>query len=371
MPEYRKMAAFIPAGGDSSLSAEFGCWHPSPEFSLKEKRAMQSWNGGTLDFIKAEVGLPFIDLPTQLQHMIKYCWQAASPTAGAARGRVQLAGGRQAQLDSLSKSRNPADIFKAARAKLAGAPAARQVHPLAANVLGTPDQVGHLDGIARDWKLMDKVERVNAYTFRGDSRPPAEIAKANGFHPPITRTDTWYVDNVVFKQFKSYMERRHGMTLTKAMFDKAYANTGGDNEANHVLRNFIVWQSAVESEAYHLGRMLASEALKGYTSTTRATPVAKGFAKAGGWVYLCLVQGGYLVPDQGKHVWTGIFGEQEIALPGAVPWASVFAFRQVSPAKTGPTVGKFAGPIYVRKGFDARNSHAFQESYQLLSGKAQ
>jgi hypothetical protein len=30
---------------------------------------------------------------------------------------------------------------------------------------------------------------------------------------------------------------------------------------------------------------------------------------------MVLVQGGFLLPAKGKHVWTQIFGEQEIAMP--------------------------------------------------------
>lgn len=368
MSNYRKMAAFIPIDGDSSLKADFDCWHPDPQFGLKEQDGFKEWKGGNLPMIKAESGLPQVDLPAQLEHMIKYCWQKAAPSAGASRGRVQIGGAaRQAQLDSMHKSMNPADIFKAARTKIAGSAYTKQVQPMmpfpGPEIAGT----AHLKGVAQDWKLMENMERVSAYTFRGDTRPLAAVKAAGGFQPPITRTDSWYVDNVVFPQFASYMKRRFNVDVPKFMFEAAYAQQGGGPDAQGVLRNFIVWQSMVQTETFHLGRMLASEALKGYTSTTRATGVAKGFAGNGGWVYLTLVQGGYLVPDKGKHEWTGIFGEQEIALPAAIPWSNIFAFRQV--AKTGSR--KFAGPIYIRRGFEARNRTAFQESYQLLSGRVQ
>jgi hypothetical protein len=85
------------------------------------------------------------------------------------------------------------------------------------------------------------------------------------------------------------------------------------DEAKRVMMSFSIWRALADSEALHAGRMVASEALKGHISTTRAVSVAKHFAKAGGWVYMVLVQGGFLLPAKGKHVWTQIFGEQEIA----------------------------------------------------------
>lgn len=371
MPEYRKMAAFIPVDGERSLDAEFECWHPSPEFALKEADGFKEWKGGALNIIKAEAGLPLVDLPAQLEHMVKYCWQKASgPSAGVTRGRVQISGARQNRLDTMAKSMNPADIFKQARTKLQGQSYVPQVQPMKP-FAGPPGMAGidHLKGIATDWRLMEHMERVSAYTFRGDTRPLAAVKTAGGFHPPITRTDTWYVDNVIFPQFASYMKRRFQVDVSKGMFDQAYAQQGGTSDAHRVLQNFVVWQSLVQNETYHLGRMLADEALKGYTSTTRATGVAKGFAGIGGWVYLTLVQGGYLVPEKGRHAWTAIFGEQEVALPASIPWANVFGFRRVAKGADGGK--KFAGPIYFRKGFAARNADAFHESYQLFSGKVQ
>ena len=138
------------------------------------------------------------------------------------------------------------------------------------------------------------------------------------------------------------------------------------DEAKRVMMSFSIWRALADSEALHAGRMVASEALKGHISTTRAVSVAKHFAKAGGWVYMVLVQGGFLLPAKGKHVWTQIFGEQEIAMPVLIPWSNVFAFRQVQPQG----MNKFAGPLYYRRGFDKQNPDVFKASYDLLSGKA-
>jgi hypothetical protein len=219
--------------------------------------------------------------------------------------------------------------------------------------------------VPTDWKTHEELKRVNGYTFRGDTRDPLTIEKANGFQPPITRTDQQYVDNVIFPMFQSYMKRRFQMDVSKDQFERVYKEKVQPNE-KMVLHNFFVWRSMVENEAYHLGKMLADETLKGYISTSRAVTVAKGFAgEKGGYVYLTLINGGFLVPDKEKHQWTKVFGEQEVALPASVPWSKIFAFRNVG------SDGMFTGPVYFRKGFQQRNANAYREAYELLSGKVQ
>jgi hypothetical protein len=76
----------------------------------------------------------------------------------------------------------------------------------------------------------------------------------------------------------------------------------------------------VENEAYHIGRMLANETLKGYISTTRSVTVATGFAVGGGgpgWVYVLQLCGGFLIDQVGKlaEEWVKLWTEQEIAFP--------------------------------------------------------
>ena len=358
-----KMKAFIPPAGDAALQSDFDGYHPDPVFQGKQMDAMMDWKGASLPFIKAETGLGVVDVPQKLEHMIKHCWKAASVAPGAARGPVTIGGGaRQAAFNKLGKSMNPADIIKQANQRIAGTHT-KQVQPLDPGALAS---IPHLKGIATDWKTTESLPRVSAYTFRGDTRAPALIVKDNGFNPPISRTDTYYVDNVVFKYFAGYMKRRYNLDVTKAQFDRAYKDElPPGTDGRMVLNNFFVWRTLVENEQFHAGRMLACEALKGYISTTRAVAVARGFARAGGWVYLTLVRGGFLIPDKGKTEWTKIFGEQEIALPCALPWAEVFGFRQLDVDKN------LAGPVYLRKNFEGRNKAAFNEAFELLSGKPQ
>jgi len=377
-----KYPRFIAPQDDRSLGIEFECWKPDPTLAaLKQSYPSQDWKGGSLDAIPASGALPHVDVPELLKKMVNQCWQRAGRSSGETRGRIALGGtvtfrdktsgqltfgGRQLSHDLL-RSGSPAEAGRAQAQVMAGRHV-RQVQPLIAQEAARPDvhqNNTHLQGIANDWSAMRALPRVNAYTFRGDTRAPRAIAQAGGFGPPITRTDEYYVDRVVKPAFKSYMKRRFDEDVSDADFTRAINQVAPANSAQrHVLNNYFVWRALTENESFHLGRMLADEALKGYISTTRAVAVARGFAKEHGWVYLTRVRGGFVVPDKGTTTWTRLFGEQEIALPCKLGWDDVFGFRQVD------RLMNLTGPIYFRKGFDAERI-AFSQAYELLSGKPQ
>jgi len=359
MPEYRKMTRFLPPAGDYALEKEFECWHPDPGFAFAEKPGAVSWVGPEIPPLKADAALPFVNLPDQLEKLIKHCWQKASVSPGGSRGPVQIAGARQQAFHAQGLQ------IGGARAQ-AGMAQRGQYQPMVSPT-NPAAPLPHLQGVANDWKVHEQLERINAYAFRGDTRNPNVIKAASGFTPPSSRTDAYYVENGMYPQFASYMERRFQIKIDKQTFLDAYNKTVTSDEAKRVMMSFSIWRALADAEALHAGRMVANEALKGYISTTRAVSVAKHFAKAGGWVYMVLVQGGFLLPAKGKHVWTQIFGEQEIAMPVPIPWSNVFAFRQVQPQG----MNKFAGPLYYRRGFDKQNPDVFKASYDLLSGKAQ
>jgi hypothetical protein len=170
--------------------------------------------------------------------------------------------------------------------------------------------------------------------------------------------------------FSSFVAHKHGIDLTKEAFDRAYAGIATNLEESKVLRDYLLWRTLVENEQFHLGRMKASEWMKGYISTTRAVTTAKHFAGRWGWVFVTLVRGGFVVPENGKHAWSG-YNEQEIAFPGALPWAECIGFRQMDSSAADNRRGKFCGPVYLRKGFEARNAKAFTQVFDLLCGKKQ
>jgi hypothetical protein len=346
----------------------FDAFSPDPACS-KQDDFGGDWadNWKTLEPIQAEQDVQHVDLPEKLRQLIKFCWKSATPMKSERGhlGRVQIGGGQRAvqhdaRLNAVQGSFMPNSY--AART----APYVKQVQPLSpGKVTITSDVNRHLQGVPTDWKTHDQLTRVSAYTLRGDTRDPETVKGHRGFQPPITRTDKYYVDTVIYPEFNGYMQRRFGTEVSKDDFDRALVYTCCEDE-RRLLNNFFVWRGLVEREAYHAGRMLASETLKGYISTTRSVKVAKSFAKKNGWVYVLLVKGGFVIPDKGSHYWTEEFGEQEIAFPGAVPWEGVFGFRHLEQNSS-----KFTGPVYLRKGFKFRNPKAFTQVFELLSGKKQ
>jgi hypothetical protein len=241
-----------------------------------------------------------------------------------------------------------------------------------------PDVPGfeYLKGVVKDWHLAKDLERINAYTFRGDSREPHLVMKAGGFNPPSSRTDDRYLENNIYPCFMGYMSRRFGMPPDALMDKRNFMNMVKGAILSEYDRNwwveYTMWRSLEDQEKFHPGRMVAEELLKGYISTTRDVCVAKGFAlrsgQDNGWVYVVLVEGGIVVPDTGKHVWTMLYGEQEIAYPGSLPWARIYGMRQVEKATS-----KFvpSQPLLLRKGFQEKDPEAFRECYAVLSGKPQ
>lgn len=252
------------------LVSDFEAIVADPNFAKEEMPGNVSWLGGTLPFIKAEGGLPFVNLPAKLLELVQHCWTAGqrpqdpripnNPTIGAG-ARVNHIPNT---VSALQGQRTPQGIIGARLVQDRNLPYQKQVHPLS----GGDDPIPHLASIVpTDWKVTEELTRVNAYTFRGDTRPPLQIEAAGGFHPPIQRNDQQYVDGTVFPKFRDYMMRRFQIKLDKAEFDRAYKKHVVFEQDRMVIQNFCVWTSMVENEAYHVGRMLSSETLKGYIST--------------------------------------------------------------------------------------------------------
>lgn len=217
-------------------------------------------------------------------------------------------------------------------------------------------------GTGFDANIKAPFDRVIAYGFRGDTRPPSEIRSAGGFFPNKTRDDQ--------------AKKLDGANLKYS-----------------------------EESALNLQNFLANPFLGGYISLTKSYAVAKHFTakeaatqdKDVGWVYVCYAHGGYLIPEQGwydvrtktsrpdlpgvspefqwnpqgdekQYYWRIKFKEQEISVPGAVGWEDVVACRQVSRLDQG---GVFLGDVFMRKSFYGENTLVAQEILRLLSGKSQ
>ena len=341
------------------LLRDFEELQPNPQFAAEEGGGEFYHSGPPLNYIESESVAAGPQLPEVVQRMIQATWKKASipqmrqkgPTIGSAvNTRMQ---GSFAQPAPYVKQVAPLRVFDEYFHDAQKATAEARRNP--------------------DWSALKQgpdthFPRVNAYTFRGDSRLPEDIRAANGFFPPITRNDTYYVNNTIYPQFSDYMKRRfgNGVDISQADFMRAYNQTVRDDADRHLLRSYLSWRGLLEAEAYNIGIMLAQEDLKGYISTTKNVKVAKAFSYSKGAVYVTRINGGFLVPDKGKHIWTQLFGEQEIAFPGHIPWSEIFAFRRTEKAGT---LAMFSGPIYIRRTLRATNLKVFNAIYDVLSGK--
>lgn len=214
---------------------------------------------------------------------------------------------------------------------------------------------------AKDWDLIPSLQRVNAYSFRGDKRPPREIKAAGGFHPPSTRTDATYVTEIA-RKFVIYMKERFGKVVKE---DDVVNYINGQGKAGFAFVEYEIWRSILKGEELHVGKMVADEFLKGYISTSRDVDHAYTFLTAATGavfsatepaLYAVHTEGGFLLPPQSAHV-HGTTGEAEIAHPGSLPWINVMAFRCYIKADMNDprTFSKKSEVLFVRKGFLAKD----------------
>ena len=348
---------FSPKNKGPGLFAGLDAWAPLKRYNDKnqELAGNVSWNGPELTPISTKTNTPPTPpLEKIFGDLLQRIWvKGNAPTA--------------------SPQRN---LLAQTRQQRPGMPAPAPYRPMVAPTISAamPQPMPHLTGLANDWGLYKQLQRFTGYAFRGDSRDPAAIKAAGGFQPSAARTDDHFIKGAVYEQFTNYMQRRFQKDMKSMVTPDQFldivrqsAKSPDDREAFQFFTN---WRAIVKSEELHMGRMLAEEALKGYISTTKAVTVAKGFAKKSarggtGWVYCVAVLGGFIVPERGTTAWTQIFGEQEIAKAGNIPWHSVAAARAVKPN------GMFEGDIHIYKGFDKIDPKAFEEIFKLLSGKPQ
>lgn len=328
---------------------DFGEYDPDPQLASQEQIGVKDGGKESLSYIDAGDNVPD-EFPQQLTDFLDQVWQSAK--ANTAKPQKLLMGSHRGKpaVDILpdpyvSRLHNPAPIPPAQK----------------------PQQVQHLHGIAKDWSLMEDIDVVKAYTFRGETsfRAPQDVKARGGFHPPSTRNDDAYLNpptGKVYLAFVDYMKRVHNQTINEQQYIAAIQQRSP--RFKQLFHHYSLWRELLKAEELHLGRMLANELLKGYISTTKSVSVAKGFAGASGWVYCVLVRGGYHVPEKGESDWTSIFGEQEIAFPGSIPWKDVYAFRQVK-------MSKFTGPLWLRSGSGYWGPEKMKKVYKLLSGKIQ
>lgn len=316
--------------------------------NLREFTAWEPWGEPTghskhnHDYIPTKD--PFvkrIDYPAKLQHLIDFGWKTVS-ARGARGGHGLLIGGQ--------RSAGPIDLNDK------GAPS-----PLR-------KALGH--AVPCDWDHLKKIEMVNAFAYRGDTRPPEQIFAAGGFFPAATRTDDDYKATTA-EQFYKYMNRKHGLTLDqqgKADFiQQVIGFLRNEGQDGKLFSEYHFWTTLLDHEQMHLKTMTDVPFQKSYVSTTRDIAVAKeGSTGAlasdngvkqtgGGWVYVIRVKSGFLLKK-------GVGGirqtEGEIAHFGPLLWKNVYGF--ISRDRKNQT-------IYLRNGFDQEDYKAFRLVLGALS----
>ncbi len=323
------------------LLQHFEPFEPSPKHPWDRKTRPASKDDWKI--VKPKTAPPVGSLPLIIENMVKMTWKFAEPPRDAARSNVVI-GARGQAAPALSQTYHP------------------QVRPVKPDITTT---YPNASAIASDWGVFRQIERTNAVSFRGDSRSPHEvIVKCRGFSPPNTRTDRYYLENNVFKAFADYLKRRYTRDLSQADFLRAVDSSAPRAEDKKLLVDYMMWRSVVERESAHMGRMVSSETLKGYISTSKSIDSSINFGtrycSTPGWVYLVVVHGGFIVPWDGtKHFWGS--EEAEIAQWGPIPAERIVGFRRLTRFEP-------EGPVFIRRTFRKAEPKAFERMYNVMSG---
>jgi hypothetical protein len=311
----------------------------------------------TFEVIEPAAKLPISPFPLQLTRLIESLWMRACVSEGQQRSDI-----------SIGQQRGPVNIDPT--------PYHYQppLHPQVAPI--QPAVNSHMklldkSAFPQDWKLMNDIRRMNAYTFRGDARGPALILQT-GFEPSAMRDDDGFLKGNIYNYFKEYFKVRFQMELPAHVTPEYFLNMVREQfptvEDREILVHYFYWRKLCEREQFHLGRMVAHECLKYYVSTTRSLKTAVQFATryctVNGWVYVTLVRGGLVVPLPGQHI---IFQqEHEIAQLGPIGPNELVGFRHYDNDNI-----TFDGPAYFRRSFRKNEPAAFLKTYKILCGKLQ
>lgn len=360
MPSYKPKPAIY----DNSMTPELGylptefeVFEPNPKYGFEGRRppSKDAWK-----IMVPKLAPPIGNVPLVIENLINSTWKFAEPVNGASRGDLSIGMRKHAHVGpnwaGVDTSTSVADKYHV------------QVRPTGSNISTTfPNKTA----IASDWKVFEQIKRTNAVTFRGDTRPPINvITKCGGFHPPNSRTDQYYLENNIFQEFAAYMKRRYKCTLTQDEFLGAVNSSSRSVGDKRLLVDYMMWRKICEREAFHLGRMVENECLKGYISTARSidTSVSFGtaFGKRSGWLYVTVVHAGFIVPWDKRNLWGS--EEAEIAQWGSVPGERIVGFVHLGMYKDGhPFIGP-EGPIFLRRSFRKNEPEAFEYIYNVMSG---
>jgi hypothetical protein len=322
------------------LATEFEPFEPNSKYTWQGRRmpSKDAWK-----IMVPRTAPPVGDIPRIIEKLIESTWKFTEPSANAVRGNISI--GTRGGVVTVNQG-----------------PYHAQVRPTASNITTAfPNKTA----IASDWKLFEQIPRTNAVTFRGDTRPPVDvIAKANGFHPPISRTDRYYLENNIFNAFAWYLNERYQRTLTQAEFLQAVNTSAPLPNDKNLLIDYLMWRKICEREAVHLGRMVENECLKGYISTSRSVDTGitfgTGYNKKPGWLYVTVIHSAFVVPWGQQQFWGS--EEAEVAQWGAVPSERIVGFMKLD------QYGPAPGPIFFRRSFRKEENAAFEYMFNVMSG---
>lgn len=338
-----KSAAFDNSLNDAIgwLATEFEAFQPSPKYPWNARRqpSKDAW-----PIVVPRTAPPIGNLPKIIEDLVKATWKFAEPKAGAARGNIIMGTRGAAMPNDFANQTYHAQVRPTT-------PVIKTTFPV-----DTP--------IASDWNVFNQLKRTNAVTFRGDTRPPIEvITKQNGFNPPNSRTDRYYLENNIFNAFASYLNRRFQRPLDKTDFLRAVDSTIPMPSDQKLLVDYMMWRKITEHEAVHLGRMVENECLKGYISTARAIDTSISFGTAfnskPGWLYLNVVHGGFVVPWGQTSIWGT--EEAEIAQWGSIPGDRIVGFVHLDRFRPDSA-------IFIRRSFRKNEPKAFEYMFNVMSG---
>lgn len=314
---------------------------PLPDLAEAKANALVC-NSSNMNFIRSMIPVsPVFYADDFFTRMAKHRWRAARPSPNApgpgSRGLMPMGGHRDL-------GQNPMMV----------------------------DRAPPVYGAATGWEKIAELDRVNAYGFRGDKRGPKMIRAAGGFQPPSMRTDDAYVQ-VIAERFVRYMMSRFQQTIDPA---EAVQYIKGQGASGRAFVQYQVWRAILKSEELHIGRMVADEFLRGFTSISRDVRMAYDFGKQGSadrykgegfGVYALHSEGGFLLPPRAQHMHGTKGTEAEIAHPGPIPWDHVMAFRTfLNVNLNDDRTFKKSGVIFVRRGFRGSDPAGFSKVFAAL-----
>jgi len=234
---------------------------------------------------------------------------------------------------------------------------------------GAPEYSALKFSRVKSWDGITDLERINAYTFRGDTRDPIEVKKAEGFRPPSSRTDDTYV-NLIASAFVSFMHDTHGKQVNRQDVIK---HIKGERQRGEDFVRLQMWRHMMDNEQFHIGEMVKHEFLKGFISTSRDPYVSWKFAdrwnpSTTSWLYAVHVKGGFLLPSSAvsTNIHAGKDEEAEVAFPGNLSFGKVVGVARLSFSRNmSPVVPPFV--MYYRHGFRQSQPKAFQMLHASFS----